>query len=194
MGAVIALNTGAPNCWDGTRVRSPNHRDHVAYQVANKCPPSHPYHFIDIANLLEWDVDENLATWRLSSDDQMGMGVRAGSTFHTDYMEAWSPAFTTQFYDNCIDLNYSCSGGSNGLGQGVKGGNNFGPRSRFVPLARQGLGRKRSSTGTFRGEFTAPANGEFGMQFFSFTGTITGLKVTKIAKGGRGPVTISTTK
>lgn len=196
IGAVVGLNTDFPNCWDGTRVRTPNHRDHVSYVAAgNVCPVTHPYHFMDIALLIEWDVDANLATWRLSSDDQMGMGVDAGSTFHTDYMEAWSPQFATQFQDGCIDGDRTCAGGNDGTGTAIKGGNvAFANRSRIVPLSRQGLGRLRSANGTYRGEFTAPADGEFGLNFFLFTGNITGFKVTKITKGGRGPVTTTTTQ
>lgn len=41
---------------------------------------------VAIAHLIEWEVDANLATWRLSYDDQMGMDIDAGSTFHTDHM------------------------------------------------------------------------------------------------------------
>ena len=199
--ASIVISTPAPSCWDGTRVRSPDHRAHVKAATGSaglfhgKCPSTHPYHFVDLSLQIYFDVDSNLNTWRLSSDDQMGMGVAAGETFHTDFMEAVSPAWKSDWETSCIDGRRSCSEGNNGTGLRIEAtGQGVLRRSRIVPLSRQGLGRLRSANGTYRGEFTAPADGEFGLNFYLFTGNITGFKVTKITKGARGPVTQAVTQ
>ncbi len=48
-GDQLEVRIGAPECWDGRRIDSPNHRDHVAYEYYEagtgrlRCPDSHPY-------------------------------------------------------------------------------------------------------------------------------------------------------
>lgn len=200
VGNYIVINTDAPSCWDGTRLATANFRDHVALGTGGvffhgKCPSTHPYHFPHISLQIAFNVDSNLNTWRLSSDDQMGMGVVAGETFHTDFWEAVSPAFKAQWEAACIEMVLSCSSGTNGTNAKIKASRNLSQgKSRVIPVNRQGFGVIRRKNGTFTGEFTAPANGEFGLNFYLFTGNITGFKVTKIAKGGRGPVTTTSTQ
>ena len=195
MGAVIDVGTNAPQCWDGVNIDSPNHRTHVSYLVANKCPNTHPYHIPAINLQIDFDVDANLNTWRLSSDDQMGMGVVAGETFHTDIIIAPSPQHFNIAEANCLDLNLSCSNGQDGVSKQITGNNALAlGRSRVFPMQRLGFGRLRSTNGTFKGEFTALADGEFGLAFLGATLNVTGFKVTKITKGRRGPVTIGTTQ
>ena len=198
--AAIVVETQAPPCWNGTQLQTPDHRAHLTYGAATNgnfygtCPASHPYHIPVITLQIYFDVDSNLNNWRLSSDDQMGMGVAAGETFHTDFMMAWSPAYLQSLEESCLDVWRSCSGGQNGIGTAIKQGNISSGRTRILPLVRQGLGRTRNANGTYTGEFTAPADGEFGLNFLLFTGNVTGFKVTKITKGARGPVTIGTTQ
>ena len=199
IGNDIVINTDAPSCWDGTRVATGNFRDHVAFGNApggggslfhGHCPATHPYHFPHISLQISLNVDANLNTWRLSSDDQMGMGVAAGSTFHTDFWEAVSPAFKSQWEADCINQQLSCSVGTNGTNARIKASRSLAAgKSRIIPLNRQGFGAFRRKTGTFKGEFTASADGEFGLNFLLFTGTVTDFKVTKITKGATGPVT-----
>lgn len=190
IGATIVISSSAPACWNGTQLRTPDNRAHMAYFVSGRCPATHPYHITEMTHQAGWIVDGNLPTWRLSSDDQMGMGVDSGETWHTDVWYAWSPAYKTQWFDGCIDGRRSCSTGANGQGQAIKGNIAVsGSNSRLVPIGRLGLGFIRRKNGAFTGEFTAGADGEFGLDFLLFTGKVTGFKVTKITKGASGPVT-----
>lgn len=190
IGNNIVVSSSAPTCWDGIHLRVPGHRSHMSYPVLGKCPSSHPYYLIKLSHQIGWKVDANFATWRLDSDDQMGMGAPAGSTFHTDVMFAWSPAFKTRWYQGCINERRSCSNGEDGQGLAITGNAIVAQtKSRLIPIGRLGQGFIRRKNGTFTGEFTAPATGEFGLNFLLFTGVVKDFKVTKIMNSGGGPVT-----
>ena len=133
LGAVI----NAPSCWDGKNLDSPNHRDHVAYGGYGwwgyfKCPPTHPY-VIPGFTLGAWfRVDENLGTWRLSSDDMMP-GTVPGTTFHADWFGAWDNQVQAMWTDNCINKLLNCSAGNLGNGKIINGmGGSFTANPRLV--------------------------------------------------------------
>lgn len=195
-GMEITVFASAPHCWDGTRLDSADHRAHVHRGLASNgkfhlpCPNTHPYYFPQIDLQIDFDVDANLNNWRLSSDEQMGMGVVAGETFHTDYFEAWSPAYKAAWQTGCIDALKSCSGGTAGDLTTIIGGNNLGGRSVRLPMNRRGWGVKRSVNGTYSGELVAPASGEFGLYSpDGFTGSVTSFSIVDVTSGGKGPVT-----
>ncbi|MDR6788479.1 hypothetical protein J2Y58_001837 [Sphingomonas sp. BE138] len=139
LGAVIA----APNCWDGTRLDSPNHRDHLAFGSYGqtgvlRCPSTHPY-VIPSFTLGAWySVDEARAdSWYLSSDEMPGMErMPAGSTFHADWFGAWDDQVMTAWTENCINKMLNCSTGELGDGRQMKQVGEFAwktPR-RLVPI------------------------------------------------------------
>lgn len=124
LGAVI----NAPNCWDGKRLDSANHRDHVAYQSYGswgypRCPSSHPV-LIPTFTLGAWyTTDDTLRrdrvpSWHLSSDEMPGMTMAPGSTLHADWFGAWDDATQEAWTAHCIDRMLNCSGGD--LGDGTQ--------------------------------------------------------------------------
>ena len=130
LGAVI----NAPNCWDGKRLDSPNHRDHVAYTrwVNGKelCPFTHPY-VIPTFTMGSWyTVDATLNrtaswksgtdTWHLSSDEMHGEMRTPGTTFHADWFGAWDDETMHMWTEHCIDRMLNCSGGDLGNGRQLK--------------------------------------------------------------------------
>jgi hypothetical protein len=123
VGAII----GAPECWDGKNLDSPNHRDHVSYAARNgygylQCPSTHPY-AIPRFQLAAWytiGTGEDISGWSLSSDE-MHPELPHGGTFHADYLEGWDPTVKAMWQDNCIDKQLNCSGGDLGNGKQLKG-------------------------------------------------------------------------
>lgn len=123
-GARLGAIINAPDCWDGQRLDSPNHRDHMATasygsQGFPRCPSTHPY-VIPAFTMGAWYTvdDAGAASWYLSSDDMPGMGrMTAGSTFHADWFGAWDDKVMKLWTDNCIDKMLNCSGGDLGNGQ-----------------------------------------------------------------------------
>lgn len=121
LGAVIS----APSCWDGKNLDVPDHRSHVGYPSYGswgylKCDAAHPYVIPTFQQAVWYTVDENLGTWRLSSDDLVP-GAPPGFTLHADYREGWSPTVKAMWTENCIDKLLNCSGGDLGNGLQIKG-------------------------------------------------------------------------
>ena len=139
-GATLFATVRAPDCWDGKNLDSADHRSHLSYPYNTnlgyfKCPTTHPYVIPAYQLTAAWTVDENKATWTLSSDGMNPGGAR-GSTFHADFMEAWDPVIKKVWKDNCIDLLLDCTGGALGDGRMLKGatGAPWAANPRLVPV------------------------------------------------------------
>lgn len=126
LGAIIS----APDCWDGRRLDSPNHRDHMAYASYGgwgylRCPRSHPV-VIPTFTLGAWyTTDDSLhrdgsASWHLSSDEMPGMKLPPGSTFHADWFGAWDDTTMADWTAHCIERLLSCSAGDLGNGKQLR--------------------------------------------------------------------------
>jgi hypothetical protein len=123
VGAVIE----APECWDGKRLDSPDHRSHVAYATYGsagylKCPSTHPYN-IPAFTLGAWytvDRADDTTLWELSSD-HMAPGQPKGHTFHADWFGAWDNTIQSIWWNNCINKLLNCSAGQLGNGTQLKG-------------------------------------------------------------------------
>ena len=95
-GARLTLNIDGPDCWDGVNLDSPDHRSHVShstYVPYQHCDAAHPYHMPKVSIIAIYTADANFVAgnWHLSSDEMVS-GAAPGTTFHADYLEAWSPA------------------------------------------------------------------------------------------------------
>ena len=123
----VGFRIEAPDCWDGRRLDSPDHRSHVAYARYGdwgylKCPSTHPY-VIPAFTLAAWysvNAGDDLTLWQFSSD-AMAPGQPHGFTMHSDYFEAWDPAVKVMWHAGCINLLLNCSGGDLGDGKQLKG-------------------------------------------------------------------------
>ena len=135
-GAKLGMVVGAPSCWNGTELDSPDHRSHMAYASYGswgyqKCPDTHPY-VVPTFTLGAWyTTDDTLdrsgnaavdaATWHLASDRMAGMAPTVpGASFHADWFGAWDDSIMDIWMANCIDKLLSCSGGDLGQGQQLK--------------------------------------------------------------------------
>lgn len=131
-GARIIAKIGAPQCWDGVNLDSPDHRSHMAYPLyrggAEPCPATHPYRVPAFEIGVIYVVDETLDrsgdlstsrnTWHFSSDRMEGMTPQiAGSTFHADWFGAWDDDILKEWTDHCIDKKLNCSWGRLGSGR-----------------------------------------------------------------------------
>jgi len=130
VGNRIFVTLGGPTCWDGKRLDSPNHRDHVGSVGYGdwgypKCDKDHPVMMPGFLLGVFWMVapGDDPTEWYLSSDDMtaMGMGRRkAGTTWHGDIIDAWDDEVEQSWIDNCINKLLSCSGGDLGNGKQLK--------------------------------------------------------------------------
>lgn len=114
----------APSCWDGKRLDSANHRDHVAYAtfmsplngrlICN--PTTHPYVIPQFTLITSRQIklDDRPGNWRVSSDASRPHLPR-GSTDHADFFMAWDPDIKfvwNEALDGCINGFLNCSSGT----------------------------------------------------------------------------------
>jgi hypothetical protein len=129
-----------PSCWNGTQLDVVGHRSHIVYPDGpgitsaggqRACPADHPYVFPMIAESAFYKIDQNFlnGTWHLSSDEMipgfvtgLSSSVKAGTSLHWDYWEAWSPTVKNMWdHLGCLDLHLSCNVGELGNGKTLAG-------------------------------------------------------------------------
>ncbi len=143
-GARLGAIINAPPCWDGKRLDSPNHRDHLADMNYGswgypKCPATHPY-IVPAFTMGAWysvGKGDNPEDWYLSSDEMPGMPrMPAGSTFHADWFGAWDDDVMALWIVNCINKLLSCNAGDLGDGRALKqkGEWSWKAEPRLVPI------------------------------------------------------------
>lgn len=200
LNSVLHVGYGAPWCWDGYYIDSPDHRSHVAYgirataHVGNaKCPTTHPYAIpqMSIQNFYTIDQAFKDQKWRLSIDEMVD-GLPAGAGAHMDYFWAWSPTASNLWFTRCYHVHNSCT---NDLGNGT---HIPGPKSydgsgqfcngcakhrpdRYVSTTEYGMSWDYTANGTYTVDLTSLGDGVFG--FFGlrgFNGSLDNISVTEI--------------
>jgi hypothetical protein len=127
-GSQFVTRGESPHCWDGKRVDSANHRDHMAFPSYGswgylKCPATHPYVIPTISLISSWILQDgdDLNLWSVSSD-AMRPDLPPGSTIHFDIWPLWEPAVIEMAERGCMDKLLSCSGGRLNETVGLKNG------------------------------------------------------------------------
>jgi Domain of unknown function (DUF1996) len=77
----LRLVVNFPNCWDGRRLDSANHKSHMAYSVEGFCPPSHPVEVPALSIVVRYSVAGG-----------SGVELASGGQFsgHGDFINAWN--------------------------------------------------------------------------------------------------------
>jgi hypothetical protein len=79
----LRLHVGFPDCWDGTRLDSADHKSHMAYSSHAACPRSHPVAVPALSLVVHYPVPGG-RTAELASGGQF--------TGHADFLNAWNQA------------------------------------------------------------------------------------------------------
>lgn len=105
-----------PTCWDGTRLDSPNHRDHMAFALGLVCPSSHPVVVPRLELLITYPVN---GTGLTLGGTRNGVNVTTapGYTFHGDFFNVWNAAELRRRVTNCINAGYICGPDGNPIQQ-----------------------------------------------------------------------------
>lgn len=102
----VTLRITFPDCWDGRRLDSPNHRSHMAYNRADgfepllqRCPRSHPV----VVPQVQLNVFYPM-------HDGKGVKLATGSivTAHADLFNAWRPSLMRQKVDTVLNAGQAC--------------------------------------------------------------------------------------
>ena len=94
-----------PDCWDGSDLRSDDHRSHVAYSRAGRCPDSHPVHVPQLTVSVKYPI----------TGTGHDLSLASGSVFsaHGDFLNAWDPAGLEREVRQCIRRDVVCDLASN---------------------------------------------------------------------------------
>jgi hypothetical protein len=88
----LRLQVHFPQCWDGSRLDTPNHSDHVAFPIerpdGGNCPSTHPVRIPNLFFEAFYSVDkfphgDGVQRFVLANGDATGYG------FHGDFLNGW---------------------------------------------------------------------------------------------------------
>jgi hypothetical protein len=86
-----------PECWDGRRLDSPDHRSHMAYAP---CPATHPIKIPQIRLEAMFPIGSTYVGQRMENVTPHGL--------HADTFSAWDPATSRVMYNVCTRANKNC--------------------------------------------------------------------------------------
>jgi Domain of unknown function (DUF1996) len=101
-GSALRLHVRFPNCWDGRRLDSPDHKSHMAYATKGRCPSSHPVAVPAITVL-----------FRYPSLGGIGFSLASGGQLsgHADFVNAWRPGALRTLVEDCLNELVRCGRG-----------------------------------------------------------------------------------
>ena len=132
----LGVQVGAPDCWDGKHLDTPDHRSHMAFTIHTNgremCPDTHPYRTPTFHFIVWYTTDDTLDRsgntgfnpnqWYFSSDRVEGQAPKpSGSTVHSDWFGAWNDEVLSRWIGGCINRFLNCSGGDLGDGKQLIG-------------------------------------------------------------------------
>src|SRR2546426_2081667 len=81
--AEVQLHVNFPDCWDGRRLDSFDHRSHMAYARAGRCPASHPVPVPALSLVYSYPAR--------AVDAARAIGLSSGGQYtgHADFINAW---------------------------------------------------------------------------------------------------------
>jgi Domain of unknown function (DUF1996) len=101
-GSFLRLHIRFPECWDGRRLDSPDHKSHMAYAARGACPSSHPV-----------EVPQITQIYRYPTRGGEGFSLASGGVYsaHADFVNAWKPGALRKLVDGCLNALVHCGRG-----------------------------------------------------------------------------------
>jgi len=101
-GSFLRLHIRFPECWDGRRLDSADHKSHMAYAVRNACPSTHPV-----------EVPQITQIYRYPTQGGDGFSLASGGQLsaHADFVNAWKPGALRKLVDDCLNALVHCGRG-----------------------------------------------------------------------------------
>jgi hypothetical protein len=103
-GEVVDLSIQFPDCWDGTRLDSPDHQAHMTFSVhrgegPRTCPATHPKAVPSVQLHLRYPTRGGPAV-------QLASGFEYSA--HADFFNAWDPGGLADLVTNCLRASVGC--------------------------------------------------------------------------------------
>ncbi len=94
-----------PDCWDGERVDSVDHRSHMANSAGGSCPASHPVHVPQLTFAIAYPISGTGHDLTLASGSVYGL--------HSDFFNAWDQDELVDRVELCLHRDAVCGLSSN---------------------------------------------------------------------------------
>jgi hypothetical protein len=95
----LRLHVSFPNCWDGQNLDSADHKSHMAYSTAGRCPADHPVAVPAISLIYRYPIQGDSSVY-LSSGGQFSA--------HADFFNAWDEETLARLVDGCLNALVHC--------------------------------------------------------------------------------------
>jgi hypothetical protein len=92
--AGLRLRVRFPDCWDGERLDSVDHKRHMAYSRASRCPLTHPVEVPSISLVIFYDVPGG-------PDAELASGGQFSG--HADFVNAWDQRTLAALVDRYLN-------------------------------------------------------------------------------------------
>ena len=93
-GSALRLHVTFPACWNGVSLDSPNHKQHVAYQMNGRCPAGYNVAIPEISLIYRYPVTGE------HSFELASKGVYSG---HADFFNAWNQGELERLVQFCLN-------------------------------------------------------------------------------------------
>jgi uncharacterized protein DUF1996 len=97
--ALMVLHVRFPNCWDGVRTDSADHRSHVTYAVNDKCSMSYPVKVPELFLHVRFPPGVSGPNYKLSDGTVSP---------HADFWNTWQQAKLEQLVQDCLRAGKLC--------------------------------------------------------------------------------------
>jgi hypothetical protein len=101
-GSFLRLHIRFPECWDGRRLDSADHKGHMAYATRAGCPSTHPV-----------EVPQITQIYRYPTRGGEGFSLASGGVYsaHADFVNAWNPGALRKLVEGCLNELVHCGRG-----------------------------------------------------------------------------------
>jgi Domain of unknown function (DUF1996) len=97
----LRLRVRFPDCWDGRRLDSVDHKRHMAYSSAGRCPLTHPVEVPAISLVIHYGVSG-------ASDAELSSGGQLSG--HADFVNAWDQRTLVALVDRYLNGRFGYPG------------------------------------------------------------------------------------
>lgn len=98
-GKNLSLHVRFPDCWNGRNLDSVDHKSHVAYSTAGRCPASHPVALPSIDLIVRYPIAPG-------ADAELASGGQFSG--HADFINAWQQDGLRRLVDDCLNALRAC--------------------------------------------------------------------------------------
>jgi Domain of unknown function (DUF1996)/Bacterial Ig domain len=100
----LVLHIVFPNCWDGVRLDSADHRSHMAYPgKGGQCPADHPVRIVQLSMHVQYPKLTKGSAYHLAPNSD---GTLPGP--HADFVNGWDQTVLEHIVRDCLNPGLNC--------------------------------------------------------------------------------------